>query len=200
MKNSVDKNIYSWIIVFLSLAQISIILVSWIISAVVPSGNYHSLLSSEGVRWYLGQFLANMSNPLLIILVLACMMNGVIIKSGILHFDKRKYRNRIAMNFSLAELLLVVIVMILLTLMPHAIMLSITGNLFPSSFSSSIIPVTAFTLILISESYALLSGNFHGLSDVIFSLTSGIQKGAPLFLLYIIGCQFFYSLLFVFAK
>lgn len=200
MKNKTIERVYSWVVVSLGILQVSIVLISWIVSAIIPSGSFHSLLSSEGVRWYFGQFMANLSSPLLMALVLGCMAYGAVTASGILLFDKKKYRHRIAMNLSVAELLLIVLVMLLLTLAPHAILLSVTGNLFPSSFSASIIPVLSFTVILVSESFALMSGRFHSLSDVVFSMTAGIRKGAPLFLLYIISFQSFYSLLFVLGK
>ena len=51
-----------------------------------------------------------------------------------------------------------VVIMLLLTVVPHAILLSVTGELFPSAFSSSLIPSLSFVLIVMSLSYGVASG------------------------------------------
>ena len=54
---------------------------------------------------------------------------------------KFHYRETVGLRIALVEFIVYVIVMILLTAIPHAILLSVTGQLFPSSFSSSFIPL-----------------------------------------------------------
>jgi len=90
-------------------------------------------------------------------------------------------------------------VILMLTVIPHAILLSATGSLFPSPFSRSIIPLVAFGLSVVSVVYGIMSGQLKDLTDILDALSSGINNGAPLFVLYILLIQFINSILFVFA-
>jgi aminobenzoyl-glutamate transport protein len=89
-------------------------------------------------------------------------------------------------------------VVLLLTAIPHAVLLSSTGNLFPSPFSRSIMPMFCFGIILISVSFGLVSGRFQTLSDVLDALSYGCRMGAPLFIFDILVIQLYESLKFVF--
>jgi aminobenzoyl-glutamate transport protein len=82
--------------------------------------------------------------------------------------------------------------------MPHAVLRSATGDLWPSPFSYSIIPVLSFSLCLFSIVYGIIAGTFQSLSDVYHSLLYGIRWASPLLLFYILFIQFYESLMFVF--
>ena len=87
----------------------------------------------------------------------------------------------------------------MLTFLPHAILLSATGHLFPSAFSRSLVPIIAFGICVLSITYGVVSGRLKSLSSVIHSLSYGIEKGAVLLVLYILLIQFYESLRFVFG-
>ena len=62
----------------LGIVQILLILVSWFITATMPMSPVRSLLSSEGIRWFFGQFTYNLASPLLVWLILAGMKLGAL--------------------------------------------------------------------------------------------------------------------------
>lgn len=186
--------------------QLLLILFSWVLTAAIPESNLRSILSNEGIRWFFGHFTESLLSPVLVWLLLLSVASGTVKSSGLLSIfsSQRKkdenlsYRHRYAFRIVLAELIAVVAVLILLTCISHAPLLSVTGNLFPSSFSASIVPVVAFSLVLFSVTYGVLSGTFTSLVSVFRSLYEGIIAAAPLFLLYIFAAQLWSSFLFVF--
>jgi aminobenzoyl-glutamate transport protein len=89
--------------------------------------------------------------------------------------------------------------MTLLTAVPHAILLSVSGDLFPSGFSRSIVPVVTFTVSVMSVSFGAVSGNLKRVEDVVEAMTIGLGWGSPLIIIYIVLCQLLYSLGFVFS-
>ena len=83
--------------------------------------------------------------PLLAWLLLLLIAGGCLVRSGL--FSRRQgYRDRIALRFSLALLLAYVAFLPLLTAMPHALLLSATGSLFPSVF----LPASCLPSLLVS--------------------------------------------------
>ena len=181
----------------LLLAELILIFVSWLLSATMTEG-VRSLLSSEGIRWFFGSFVAIMASPLLVWLVLALIALGSLQRSGLFAIQ-RSYRDKVALRSALFFLVLYVVVILLLTAMPNAILLSIKGSLFPSAFSRSLVPIIAFGIVLMSISFGVMSGRINSLSAVLEALSFGITKGAPLFVLYILFMQFYESLWFVFG-
>ena len=181
----------------LLLAELVLILVSWLLSASMTEG-VRSLLSSEGIRWFFGSFVRMMASPLLVWLVLSLIALGSLQKSGLLAMQQ-SYREKVALRAALSFLAIYVAVILLLTVFPHAILLSTTGSLFPSAFSRSLVPLVAFGLVLVSISFGVMSGRISTLSGILEALSFGIAKGAPLFILYILFMQFYESLWFVFG-
>ena len=181
----------------LVLAELALILVSWLLSASMTEG-VRSLLSSEGIRWFFGSFVRMMASPLLVWLVLSLIALGSLQKSGLLAMQQ-SYREKVALRAALSFLAIYVAVILLLTVFPHAILLSTTGSLFPSAFSRSLVPLVAFGLVLVSISFGVMSGRISTLSGILETLSFGIAKGAPLFILYILFMQFYESLWFVFG-
>ena len=166
-----------------------------------PTLPVRSLLSSEGIRWFLGQYTSNLASPLLVWLVLSGMTYGALRSSGlsraIMYFSNISYRQRFALKVVVAELIFFAIVLFLMTFLPQAILLSVTGELFPSSFSRSLIPIACFLLTLFSITYGLINASFSSLTDIFNSLTSGITATSPWLVIYVFVIQLYYSILFV---
>lgn len=198
------KKYLPYIAISLFAAQLLLMLVSWLYSAAVPVSNVHSLLSSEGLRWMLGHFAETMASPLLVWLLLVAMAYGCLKRSGLpsaircYTSENQGYRERRALTITCLLLILCVAIILLLTIMPHAIMLSATGKLWPSPFSASLVPVVAFCLILLGSVYGMISGKFDTITDVYDSLLSGLRSSAPWLLFYILIGQLIASLHFVF--
>lgn len=180
----------------LLMAEAALILISWILSATM-TGNVRSLLSGEGIRWFFGSFTYFLASPLLVWLVLLLMAAGCMQRSGIMR-RQHSYRDRMAIRMAGVALAAYIVIILLLTAMPHAILLSATGSLFPSAFSNSLVPVVAFGLVLLSVTYGVMAGRLHTLSDILDALSEGIRRGAPLFVLYVLAMQLVQSLKFVF--
>ena len=185
------------LMLLLLVAEAVLILLSWILSAMRVEG-VRSLLSGEGVRWFFGHFTTMVGSPWLACLVLLLVAFGCLQKSGLFTRPHTSYRDRLALRVTVVFLIIYVGVVLLLTAIPHAVLLSSTGNLFPSPFSHSIVPILSFGVILISVSFGMVSGRFETLSDVLDALSFGCRKGAPLFIFYILAIQLYESLKFVF--
>lgn len=193
----IDRRLAAWLVCVLLLAELILILVSWLLSATMTEG-VRSLLSSEGIRWFFGSFVGIMASPLLVWLLLSLIAWGSLQKSGLLAMQQ-SYREKVALRSALLLLILYVAVILLLTVTPNAFLLSITGSLFPSAFSRSLVPIIAFGIVLMSISFGVMSGRINSLSAVLETLSFGISKGAELFVLYILIMQFYESLWFVFG-
>ena len=201
MKISIQKGL-GVVALSLLLAEIALILVSWLLSATMMEG-VRSMLSSEGVRWFVGGFSNMLTSPLLVWFILLLSALGSFQRSGAASlFVSRSlftYREKTALRVSLVFLIIYCGVIALLTLLPHAILLSATGSLFPSAFSRSLVPLIAFGICLFSVTFGVMSGRVKTLPDILEILSYGIQKGAPFFIIYILLMQFYQSLRFVFG-
>ena len=185
----------------LLVGQCVLVIVSWLLQAMRIEG-VRSMLSSEGIRWFIGGFSDIVASRLLVWLLLLLIALGSLQQSGVVAFfttkGERSFRDRLALRVAFVFLAIYAIVIGMLTLMPHAILLSVKGSLFPSSFSRSIVPIVCFALTLFSVVYATMSGNKKTGEDILGILSYGIRQGAPLIIIYILAIQFYASLRFVF--
>ena len=180
--------------------QVLLVLVSWLIPAAMPEVDIRSLLSSEGVRWFFGHFTRNLANPLLVWFILlyvafVAYRHGGLqhALTGIIRGERLMLRQRTALWLVIAELVVILCVIIGLAFVPHAILLSVTGALFPSSFAASLVPLAAFILFILSVSYAAANGQLHHLSH------PQSNRIALWLLVYILAIQLWQSILFVFG-
>ena len=177
-------------------AQLLLMLVSWLLAAAIPTSGVRSLLSSEGLRWLLGHFSDMLGTPVLLCLLLLLMAYGSLKGCGILHF-KSSYREHRALVIMLLLLVVYVGAIVLLVMIPHAVLLSATGSLWPSPFSAAIVPLLAFGITLLSAVYGYVADGYRNMSDVYQSLIDGIREGSPWLLFYVLLGQLYYSLLFI---
>ena len=209
MKNS--KNVLGVVCLVLFLSEALLFILSWLLSATRMDG-VRSLLSSEGIRWFFGTWQTLFASPLLVWLLLCLIAWGSLRKSGLMrsvqsggskfftfHFSLLPFRDRLALRVSLVFLVIYLVILALLTLTPHAILLSATGHLFPSAFSRSLVPVIAFGVCLVSITFGLVSGRLRSLADILDALSTGIAHGAPLIVIYLFAIQLFESIRFVFG-
>lgn len=202
MKNKMK--IVARISLLLLIAQLALVLCSWILNVAVPSMQVRTLLGSEGVRWFFSNFTSNMLTPLLIWIIIGSMSLGVLNDSRLyndLKAVKEKqlpYRSRHALILTFVVLIVLITIISLLSFTPHAILLGVTGNLFPGPFGKGIIPVIIFSVILLSVVYGTASGHINSITQIYESLCIGIGYVLPLFPLYILTLLFYNSILFVF--
>ena len=138
-----------------------------------------------------------MATPQFVWLVLLAMAAGCLRLSGL--FDRRaSFREGRALMLTLLLLLVSMGVIVLLAFIPHAVLLSATGRLWPSPFSAAFIPLLAFLVMVSSAVYGMVSGRFSSLADVYDALLYGLHGGAPLLLLYVLFLQLILSVCYVF--
>lgn|SRR5574344_66195 len=198
--NRNKERIFAITAMILFIMQVFVILISWIISAAEPDGNMRSLLSGDGIKWFLGNFTDNLASPLFIWLILLSISYGTLKFSGLLEvFTKRQNatRQEFALRIVIIEIVIFFIIMLLFTAMPHALLLSATGEIFPSSFSRSFIPCIAFSIGIFSVTYGMLSGKYNNITDIFHSFTIGLHPISPLIFIYILTAQLYYSIRYI---
>ena len=106
----------------LLIAECLLFILSWLLSATMME-NVRSLLSSEGIRWFFGNYTSILASPLLVWLLLLLIAGGALFQCAV--FKKHQgIRDRLALRVSSVFVLIYLIIIALLTLMPHAILLS----------------------------------------------------------------------------
>lgn len=191
------------IVAYTALALISgelvLILISWFLTATMTDG-VHSLLSAEGIRFFFGSFTQMLLHPLLVWMLLLAMASGCLQRSGLLQAFSRDglRRRRTALRLSAVLLLVMLAVALVLTCMPHAVLLSATGNLWPSPFSRALVPMVAFAVVVLASVYGLMTRRFLSFTDVCQTMSHGLAQWAPFFLLYVLAAQLVASVGYVF--
>ena len=211
------RNKLGYIVLVLLVSQLALILLSWLVTAAFPELPMRSVLSSEGIRWFFGSFVSNQLSPLLIYFIMAVMAVGACVRSRLydalretlsntrsslttssIHQHKVHYREKVGLRIALVEFIVYVIIMVLLTAIPHAILLSVTGQLFPSSFSSSFIPSLSLIIIIMSLTYGVASGTIDSVAKMHKVLVGGLEVGSRLVPTYVVGIQLYMSIKYVF--
>jgi p-aminobenzoyl-glutamate transporter AbgT len=192
----------------LGIAQLALVLISWLSAAAMPDWGVQSLISAGGIRWFFGNYSEMVATPWLVWLILCAVALGSMERSGLRYVLRtiathgikelsiqKVYALRLAMGLLLTE----VGGVLLLTALPHAVLLSVTGDLFPSSFSQGLVPLLSFVVTSVSVVYGKLSGNLRTLYDVGQSLCASGKWLMPLLVLYIFLAQFVASCGYVFV-
>lgn len=191
----------------LSLIAIEVLLIigSWIVSSLFPASTTRSILSSEGIRWLLGKCTENFCTPLLVWIIMLAMSIGIVLRCGIFaNFPSaekkgsKPFRTRIALMLIFAELIVITIIMTMLVAIPHAILLNIEGNLYPSSFSKFIIPFAALTICLCATTYGVTTSHFRSAKQWFDALCFGISKSSVILVFYFIITQIYFTIRFIY--
>ena len=184
---STAKAIYGLLICLLFTTQCGVIVLSWLLKAIWPEWNLRPLLSEEGVRWLFGQFTSNILSPLLAWLLLGICAWSAFRGSHLLDALQRigtwnfmSYRERLARRCVFFEVITVVMIMVLLTLPSHAILLNISGSLYPSSFSVSIFAVICLTTIATSLTYSAVCEDGDKKGSIYYLLVGSADYYWPL--------------------
>lgn len=191
------SKIWAYVAFTLCCVQVILVLASWVVTAAMPEDFSRSLLSPEGIRWFFGRFAQNLASPLLVWLLLGGIAWGALKGSGLLRPDMSQYRQRVALRLVVGEVVVFVGVAILLTMVPHAILLNVMGGLFPSSFSKSLVPYLCFAFVVTGVSFGMASERLKDIPAVFRTLTDGVSVVAPLLVIYVLAVQLWYSVAYV---
>lgn len=163
------------------------------------------MLNGEGIRWFFGSFTSNLNKDILVWMILSSIAYGVFMKSGLSALMRKSlilkactFRERMAFLVFLVEVLLILSVMLLLTTLPQAILLSSTGNLIPSCFSNSLVAVVIFTIFVTSLTTGFITRRITTLVNAVECMIDGMRIFSPLILLYVFSNQLYYSFCYTF--
>lgn len=187
-------------------AQACVVIGSWLWSAAMPESAVRSLLSESGIRWFFGTFQANLARPLLVWIVLLDIAIGVARGSGMWDAIRRMTtgqtltdaNQRSGIRAALVVLLIEVVVMMLLTMPRQATLLSVTGRLYPSSFSESIVPTVAAACVTMSIAHGLFCGALHSYKDVMKCLWHGGSNLKTLLVFYVFAIELYFMVRYAF--
>ncbi len=202
MKSS--NTLFAIIVLGLILVQALLIFCAWIFCALYPTVYIRSLLSEDGIRWLFSTCVENLLSPLLIWIIMFGVSIGVFMKSGFRNVCRNKHDKQIEYRKNFSFYLSVVVALILLlgylflSFAPHAILVGVTGSLYPSAFSFSIVPFCAFILFIVSTVYGFSSGIISDLGSWMDSMRYGIQIISPLLLIYLIGMELYKTVIYIF--
>lgn len=191
------------LVLTLVVLQIVAVLGSWVFKAVSPELPIRSLLSAEGIRWMVGSIGDNLGGRGLVWLLLGSMAFGSVRFCGILDVPRKwkamTFWDHLGIMVVLAELFVIVVLLLLLTVLPHAVLLGVTGNLYPSSFSKSFVLLVCLIVCFISVSFGVVSSRLRSFEEVCDCLVAGIAYTLPLWLVYILGIELYACLQFIFV-
>ena len=135
---------------------------------------------------------------LLVWLLLISIAWGTLRASGLLKYDHKVYRQRNALRLVCLEFVLFIGVMLLLTLIPHAILLNVMGGYASSSFSRSILPYICLMVIVMAQSFGVVSQRLNSIEAMGEAMADGVRLSAPLFIIYILVIQLYSSVDYLF--
>ena len=185
------KRSLPYIALTLAVGELLLVMGSWILSAALPMSGIRSMLSGEGIRFFLGHFADLLATPQLVWLLLLAMAYGVVLRSGVIS-GARSFRSSRARLIALLFAAAYLAVVLLMALVPHAVLLSASGTLWPSPFSASLVPLTAFGLAMVAAVYGIVAGTITSLADIYESLVDGLRRAAallPICLLLVLICE-----------
>ena len=190
------KRSLPYIVLTLAVGELLLVLGSWILSAALPMSGIRSMLSGEGIRFFLGHFADLLATPLLVWLLLLAMAYGVVLRSGIFN-GSRSFRTSRARLTALLFAVAYLAVVLLMTLVPHAVLLSASGTLWPSPFSASLVPLIAFGLAMVAAVYGIVAGTITSLTDIYESFVDGLRRAAVLLPICLLLVLIYESLCFI---
>ena len=199
-----SKHLLSKLLLTLVLSQVAVVLGSWLWTAAMPASNMHSLLSDSGIRWFFGTFVENQAKPLIVWLLLCDIAVGCWQASGLWVAVKAlcqrlplEAQQKSGLQAAIGLMVVEAAVILLLTLPFHAVLLSVTGHLIPSSFSVAFIPILAFMAGTVSIAYGLFSGILHNYHDVFQCFCHGTKCLKQLVVLYVLATELYCSIVYV---
>lgn len=195
------RKVPAYLCIALALLQLLLTVFSWVLTALYPELPMRSLLSGDGLRWLFGTSVSNVRTDVLVWLLLAGMAYGCVERSRLplsaASFRRLSGYERMAVFVVLWEITAIVAAVIVLTFVPHAALLGVQGDIFPSSFSAGAVPLAALSAICVSATYGSLTGAWRGVDGFFSSMLYGMCRIAPLVIVYMAASEFCSSLVWV---
>lgn len=188
MQTKIKNSFQSYLVIFLLVAEALLIFMSWLLTAAIPSVSINSMLSASGIRWMFGSFTESVTSPLVIWIIIYSMVWGAFKASGLrdLSFHNLTFRYRLALRTIAFEIILAIGLILAFTVVPHAVLLSISGSLFTIPFFMGLIPSLAIFLLVIIITYGSITRKFVSVKSITDSMASGICSTSRVWVPYIL--------------
>ncbi len=202
MRNKSEIFVYTFIL--LCVAQVLVILFSWIASVLMPELGLNSLLNGSGIRWLLSTYSDNLSSGWFICFLLASMSLGTFFWSGlpqkIISFNKCTYNEKFGTLVFFFGNIVALIVCAVLAFWPDSPLLNVSGELFPGPYLKAVLLILGSSIFVGSVSFALLCNKLERYEDSEQILIYGIQKVVPLVVIYFLLKELVAMMQFVIEK
>ena len=199
MKNDCSNSTLSVLFFLLTLV---VAFFSWI-GSIYGWGEMQSLLSAEGIRWFLGHVVENYVRcPVLGVVLVLFMGLGIGVQAGLYDVLKRfckkekqlSRKERRALSLASVALLMYVALIGASLLLPWNFLHGVTGSWLHSPFAKGLVYLLSVGVGLSGMVYGYASDTFRGLSDVVGGMSYLIARLASGLVTLFFVVQFFASL------
>ena len=200
MKNK-RKGFAGWSVLFFMLT-LGVALFSWV-GSIYGVGHVQSLLSAEGVRWWMGNVMSNyLQTPALGVVLVLMMGLGVVVQSGLWNAMKRFFqpgtllsrKERRALMFGLGVLSVYALLIVVSILLPWNIAQGVIGGWLHSPLFKGLVYVFSLGIGLSGLVYGYASDTFLRFSDVFEAMSLLVARYASFFVMLFFLAQFFASM------
>ena len=198
----IHNRVYVGISGLLLAIEAVLVFISWILAMLSPEAGYHSILTGEGVRFFIGAYIDNLQSPLLLCILLCFIAWGCCDRSNILsciRVRRQPYRNRMSFRIATLFVCLYIIGILYLTFGSGNVLLGVTGHLYGSPLHRAAVPLAVWGICLQACVYGFISGRFSSWADIFNASVHGLAKSCPLVLIYLLAAHLYHSLCFVFG-
>ena len=169
------------------LGVITLFPLSWISTVIFPSAGMSSLMSAQGIRWFVGAFASIIGSEMLADIILIAMAVGILRDS----YFAQSLRRCLLLAIALCLLL------VLLGSMGDTLLCAI-GTVSHSPLLHGAIPITCCCTVIVAATYGFVTSAFKTISDAFRAMSNGIAAAAPMLVLYVFAAQLFAVIKYVF--
>ncbi len=184
-------------------AEVAVVLLSWVVSALFPESNVRSLLGNAGLRWLLGGYERNVNTSAFFYFLITAFFVGAMINSGlagkIMRIKQCSYNERLGVILFFIGLFVALVLCLLFAFYPRSVLLSVNGTVFSGLYFRAVLIVVAVVATLGSCVFILLGEGNDAYENIARALTAGLKAAAPVMLLYYLIAELVLSILYVFG-
>lgn len=187
---------------------VPLIMLAWVVLAIFSwlgsmwGWGVKNLISPDGIRWMASNFIINIKQSPIGVVLLTLLAIGAVQKSGMWSMLSHKWslKQKRAMSITLLVASLILLLVLGLTFIGDGVLLSPFGSISNSPLSDGLIWIIYVAVILLANIFGYTSGRFMTLADMLAADTSFIRSGKYDFLVYVMiaelcGCITFVGLL-----
>ncbi len=196
------KKLFVLTVVVLCLAQVAIVLLSWVAAAMFPDSAITSLLSAEGLRWLMSSYEHNVNRSELFYCLIISFVVGTVWESGILAMiaprKPRSYNQRLGVTIVAVVVLTAVLLCLIFAIYPRSFLLGVDGTIWKGPFFPAILLIMTVSITVATCLFVVVTHSDDTFIKLFSCLTGGLRAIVPIviifFLLAEVVCSFRYSM------